>query len=1396
MTRSSIGWQRWLVGAVGLSLLALIAAGADSKDKPTPAKPQDDYAAIVQPLVKKYCLECHSTKVKRGDLDLESFESLEQVRKNVKPWQAVVEMLEVGEMPPKKKPQPTAEEREKLIAWTRSFLDAEARARAGDPGAARLRRLSNTEYNCTIRDLTGVDLQPAREFPADGAAGEGFTNAAESLSDISPALLNKYLTAAKDLADHAVLLPDGFRFSPTKTRRDWTDESIASLKKFYAAYTSDGRLPLQPYLLATVRHREDLLGSKVTLEAVAKKENLNPKYLQFLWRTLTDKESSFPLDGIRSHWRQASEKDVPGLVAEVAAWQGLLWKFVRIGSYVEGNTARQVANDAAVTETQTLKLNLKPAPGQSDVVLYLTAREFPASGKGGHLVWQRPRLEAPGKPPLLLRDYAQFGPKYEVDYTVVFADSAKYLTATVDAANDRKLSVADLAKKHNLDAALLERWIKVLAVEPLVKDKTEPAELAKMMPATAVELLDEKTPKNEQRPAINGWKRKGTDLPIVITNASDKTEQVPGRMSPHKVAVHPTPTEFVAVTWKSPIEGKVRIAAKVAHAHPACGNGVAWWLEYRRDNRAGVLAEGALDVGGAVDVQPKTLQIAKGDIILLAVDPRDGNHSCDLTEIALTVTEIDKPGRVWDLAADVANNVLDGNPHSDQLGNKEVWSFVRGPAKPTGKAPASGPKIPADSVLGQWRAASSDPARKADVGKLAEKVQALLAGSRPAKEKTPDRILYDNLVSTDGPLLQGLDLSALSKGQAKPPRYGLEKERFGRHPLGKPAEEASLVVPLNEVIEVRLPAALFRDREFVVDGKLDADAAEGIVQLQVLTTPPTPNARWDGNSQFVASPNSAAAKKLQQGFADFRSCFPTFICFPQIIPTDEVVCLKLYHREDEPLLRLFLDDEQTRRLNRLWEEQRFISQWPVTEHKNLPLFIGFVTQDQPKALVVYFEGLREPFRKRAEEFEKEVAAAGPKQLDQLLDFAARAYRRPLQEKEKSDLLALYETLRKKEVKHEDAFRGVLTRILMSPSFLFRIEETPAGKDARPVNDWELATRLSYFLWSSMPDEELRRVAAAGRLHEPQVLTEQMQRMLQDERARSVAIEFGTQWLHVRGFDDLKEKNEQLFPTFDEKLRKAIYEESILFFLDLFQGDRPVTRILDADYTFLNDTLAKHYGIPNVTGPQWRKVEGVKKYGRGGILGLASVQTKEAGASRTSPVLRGNWVVETLLGEKLPRPPPNVPRLPEEEKGNDGLTMRQLVEKHTRQPECAVCHVRIDPFGYALERYDPIGRLREKDLGGLALDSRVKLKDGTEFEGLDGLRTYLLTKKKDVIVRLFCRKLLGYALGRAVTLSDQTVLDQMVAELNKNDGRVSAALLVIVRSQQFRSIRGSEFASNE
>ena len=1383
-----LAWLRWSGRGVALLGMLTLLNGETGTAQKLPAEPVADYATTVRPLLAKYCLDCHSTKAKKGSLDLERFTSLDQVRKDIKPWQHMIEQLETGEMPPKDKPQPTADERKRLIAWTRNFLDTEARAQAGDPGHVPLRRLSNAEYNYTIRDLTGVDLQPTREFPAEGAAGEGFTNAADSLTDISPTLLTKYLNAAKDIADHAVLLPDGFRFSPSKTRRDWTDEGTVKLRQFYNAIINpEGRLVVQPYLAASIRHRDALLASKVTLDAVAAREKLNAKYFSALWQALTDKAASEPLDAIRAHWRAAGEKDVAALTAEVTAWQATLWKTVKVGNYIQASwnapngytesLARQMPFDPPATESVPLRVTAKPAPGQSEVVLYLAARE--SGPDAGKVVWQRPRFETPGKPALLLRDYAEFGRAFEVDYPSTFADSAKYLAAAVEAANDRKLTTEELAKKHGLDAAFLYRWIAVLAVEPFKKD-AEPDAVGRTVPVVALELLEDKTAPNTAKPAINGWRKKGTDLPVLVTNASDKLEQIPGRIPARGVAVHPMPKEFVAVVWKSPIVGSVKITAKIVHAHPACGNGVAYWLEHRRGDRAAVFTEGAIDLGGAAQPAAKTLKVEKGDLLILAVDAKNNEHTCDMTAIDFTITEVDNPVRTWDLAKDIANNVHEGNPHADKHGNRDTWSFVRGPSRPLGKGNRD--IFPTGSLLGKWRDVTADPKRQDEAARLAGNVQSLLSGPRPPQEKSPDRVLYDSLVSVDSPLFVGIDVAKL--GKRSHAVFGLPREKF---------TDADIVAPANATTEIKLPAALFVGREFVVDVKLDVSAGNRLVRVRAAAAPGTDATRLakEGlDGPLLGSAKGKAYRQLVAGHAEFRKLFPLFLCFPQVVPTDEVVTLKMFHREDEPLARLFINDEQLRRLDRLWVEHRFVSRQPVAEFDYLPQFMGYTTQDTPKAFQQFFIDRKPLFKKHADGFLKEEEAAIPKHLDALLEFAGRAYRRPVKEKEKADLLELYKTIRGKGAGHEEAFRSVLARVLVSPAFLFRIEQAPAGKEPGPVNDWELATRLSYFLWSSGPDDELRQLASEGKLRDPKMLAAQVQRMIKDDRLRALAIEFGTQWLHVRGFDEFNEKNEKLFPTFDAKMRKAIYEESILFFQDLFQSDRAVTQVLDADYTFLNESLAKHYGIPGVSGEQWRRVDGVRKYGRGGILGLASVQAKQAGASRTSPVLRGNWVVETLLGEKLPRPPANVPQLPEME-GADKLTMRQQVEKHARVPECAVCHQKIDAYGFALERFDAIGRLRDKDLGGLPIDSQAKLKDGTEFDGMDGLRNYLLTKKKDVIVRLFARKMLGYALGRAVSLSDTALLDEMVAELNKNDGRISAAVQAIVRSPQFRMVRGSE-----
>jgi hypothetical protein len=530
-----------------------------------------------------------------------------------------------------------------------------------------------------------------------------------------------------------------------------------------------------------------------------------------------------------------------------------------------------------------------------------------------------------------------------------------------------------------------------------------------------------------------------------------------------------------------------------------------------------------------------------------------------------------------------------------------------------------------------------------------------------------------------------------------------------------------------------------------------------------------------------------ARGRIERAFHEFRRWFPAALCYSRIVPVDEPVTLTLHHREDESLKRLMLDEAERARLDRLWEELHFISHDALTLVDAFLQLMEYATQDADPRV---FEPFRKPIHDRAAAFRKALVAAEPKQLDAVVALASRAYRRPLTDAEALQLRGLYRKLRGEEIPHDEALRLTLARVLVSPAFLYRMETAPTGARPAPVSDWELASRLSYFLWSSMPDQELLDAAASGRLRDPDVLAAQARRMLRDGRARRLATEFACQWLHVYDFDTLDEKSERHFPTFPA-LKRDMYEETIRVFTGLFQNDESALSIFEADHTYLNEALAKHYGIPGVTGPQWRRVEGVRKYHRGGILGLSTTLAQQSGASRTSPILRGNWISEVLIGEKLPKPPKGVPLLPEDEASGGGLTVRQLVERHSRDAKCAGCHVRIDPLGYALESFDAIGRFREKDVNGQPVETRAKLQDGTEFDGPEGLRRYLLTTRRDAVLRQFTRKLLGYALGRGIQLSDEPLLDEIRERLEKCDFRISAAVETIVRSRPFREIRGRD-----
>ena len=978
------------IQSLGIIMLALAPAWAG-----------DDVAFFeskVLPLLKERCNSCHSTKKQKGDLDLERFTSVADIKRQPLIWEGVLDQMHMGEMPPKKEPQLSTEQKTLLTNWVQDRLEEVALASAGDPGPVVLRRLSNMECTYTLRDLTGVDsLDPVREFPVDGAAGEGFTNAGAALV-MSPSLLSKYLDAAKGIASHAVLTPQGFSFSPRTSQRDWTDEALAKIRAFYARFTASGSgmnvqaqginlttgdsgvLPLEQYLAAT---RDDKMAAK-----------LNPKYLGKLRAALAGTEPNIILDRVRQQWR--SGVSPAQMVETIAQWQKALWRFSTIGHIgkLNGPKSWQVPV-LPLTPSETLRVKL-PASGVTK--LHLVSY---AIGQAS-AVWENARLLTPGQP-------------------------------------DRPITITG-------DSAVL------------------PADIGK-------------------------------------------------------------DTEFVINARLNP------------------------------------------DSPGAVQVS------------VLTTIPTSPSSL-----VATTVT-VNKPGK------------------------KGAWSD----------------------------------------------------GEKP--------------LSFDAPILVGDE--------------------------------------------------------------------------------------------------SEMRKRLTAQIAEFRVLFPAALCYTKIVPADEVVTLTLYYREDEQLKRLMLNKDQVAEIDRLWDELRFISEAPLKQVDVFEQLWQFATQDaDPKA----FEPLREPIYRDAELFKQQQLTAEPRHVQATLDFATRAWRRPLSATEQTELRSLYQKLRQQELPHAAAVRMLIARVLMAPAFLYRGEKAAPGIKSAPVNDLELATRLSYFLWASTPDAGLQQLASDGKLHDPAVLAAQARRMLKDKRIRRLATEFGCQWLHVRDLETLDEKSERHFPTFIS-LRGDMQEEVVRFFIDLFQNDRSVLSLLNADHTFVNASLAKHYTL-DVPGPGWQRFEGIQSKGRGGILGFAATLAKQSGASRTSAILRGTWLSEVILGDKLPIPPKGVPILPEEAPA--GLSERQLIERHSRDENCSGCHRRIDPFGFALEGFDAIGRARKAD-------TKTVLPDGTSVDGLSDLRDYLINKRSDDFLRQFCRKLLGYSLGRSVQLSDRPLIDSMI----RSDHRIGTLTDLIVRSPQFREVRGKD-----
>jgi hypothetical protein len=536
-----------------------------------------------------------------------------------------------------------------------------------------------------------------------------------------------------------------------------------------------------------------------------------------------------------------------------------------------------------------------------------------------------------------------------------------------------------------------------------------------------------------------------------------------------------------------------------------------------------------------------------------------------------------------------------------------------------------------------------------------------------------------------------------------------------------------------------------------------------------------------------------------------------------------------YFRDDQPLYELLLDGKEQAVLDRMWREMDFVASINTRTYVEFAKLGTRGTRDdfkdgEPEVREIEVEQIvAEAKIRKLEADYLEVAKGGSdlaiqaikdffdsankgirwvnrarrdaeaSHLQSLFDFAARAYRQPLSPADRADLLSFYREVKERYgLDHEGAIREAIVLVLTSPKFCYRVDLVEARGGIQPLSDFDLASRLSYFLWSSMPDAELLRHAASGDLRKPEVIKAQTRRMLQDPRIRALAVEFGGNWLDFRDFMQIGTVDRERFPSFSDELKEAMFEEPVRFLLDVFRHNRSILDLVYARDTFVNPILARHYGMPLEGGDAsvWVRVPDADRYDRGGLLPMAAFLTKNAPGLRTSPVKRGYWVAKNLLGEQIPPPPPVVPELPADE-AKMNLPLRQMLEQHRANPSCAACHARFDSFGLAFETFDPVGRRRTHDLGGRTVDARATFPGRIEGEGLQGIRQYIRDHREKNFVRGFTSKLLAYALGRSLALSDDLLIQETGNKLADDGYRFETVIESIVTSRQFLNRRGRE-----
>lgn len=672
--------------------------------------------------------------------------------------------------------------------------------------------------------------------------------------------------------------------------------------------------------------------------------------------------------------------------------------------------------------------------------------------------------------------------------------------------------------------------------------------------------------------------------------------------------------------------------------------------------------------------------------------------------------------------------------------------------------------------------------------------------------------------------LESLRKGIVPPGPRQPLRYVVSEEtarklKFGVGPDGTGISLDDFAAPASISFEVPMPEGRFT-MDFQVDAEIAGDRNQ-VLRVTISDRPEGGAARGTPVQAFLGDMNSAGYRAFRDGVMELATVLPPnsnaeptpadkdpipepFDSTYNVPEHDDFVIGVKYIRDDRFIYDHILDDATRARLDTAWNDL-YAS---FTYHDNYLALLAKKYEVELKGKRIEqltpadFSAMPPEMRKYARPLRAEYdaviaaqAAARRGQLQDCLQFASRAWRRPLSEQEKSNLRAFYDRTVTTESSHRKAIQALLARILVSPAFLYRVEQTPqtqASAAVQPLSNAEIASRMSFFLWSSIPDDELRRAAAAGQLRDPQQLRRQVQRMLTDPKARRFSTEFFGQWLGFYRFDQHRGVDTGRFPEFTSEVKSAMYDEAVSFFEYVVRRQRPVRELLSADYAFLNQALAKHYGVTQAVGSTDRVelVAGANAFHRGGLLRLGAILTTTSAPLRTSPVKRGDWVLRRILGTPVPPPPADAGTLPSDDKNFGGLSVRERLAVHKHNATCAGCHTRIDPLGFPLERYDSIGRWRDKYSDGKPIEDTGTVSAGTELAGVNGLLDYLRTKDEQVR-RTLSGKLLGYALGRTVLASDQPLIDRMLAA--GGDATFTQLAAEIVTSDQFLNRRGRESA---